>query len=177
MCIINYEKFYREIDNADVDVLVWCKRGHSAAVRHPHMFGWVDADSEGKVQSVLVKRPLSNPKNDPMIVGNFTFKKIEYFKSAVERMRSRNAKINEEFYIDECINDAVALGLTCVLFEVEQFISWGTPSELRAFEYWQSCFHKWSSHPYRLENDKTVQQYQIEHLEKQAKSFTHGIKF
>ena len=176
MCIINYEKFYQEIDNVDVDVLVWCKRGHSAAVRHPHMFGWVDADSEGKVQSVLVKRPLSKPKTDPMIVGNFTFKKIEYFKSSVERMRSRNAKINEEFYIDECINDAVALGLKCVLFEVEQFISWGTPSELRTFEYWQSCFHKWSGHPYRLENDKTVQQSQIEHLEKQAKSFTHSIK-
>jgi hypothetical protein len=39
---------------------------------------------------------------------------------------------------------------------VDSFLSWGTPNDLRTFEYWQSCFHKWPGHPYRLEKDGRV---------------------
>ena len=47
-------------------------------------------------------------------------------------------------------------GLRCRLFEVDSYLSWGTPDDLRTFEYWQSCFHKWLSHPYRLERDSRI---------------------
>ena len=39
---------------------------------------------------------------------------------------------------------------------VRTFENWGTPNDLRTFEYWQSCFHKWAGHPYRLEQDARV---------------------
>ena len=58
------------------------------------------------------------------------------------------------------------MGLNCQLFEVDSFISWGTPNDLKTFEYWQSCFHKWNSHPYRLELDKRVNQDALMELEK-----------
>jgi hypothetical protein len=77
---------------------------------------------------------------------------------------ARNGRINGEFYIDACINDAVALGLRCHLFEVDSFLSWGTPNDLRTFEYWQSCFHKWPAHPYRLEKDPRVPPQALEGL-------------
>jgi hypothetical protein len=40
------------------------------------------------------------------------------------------------------INDAIALGESCKLFDIDKYIYWGTPNDLKAFEYWQSCFHK-----------------------------------
>jgi hypothetical protein len=42
------------------------------------------------------------------------------------------------------------------LFEVDTYLSWGTPNDLRTFEYWQSCFHKWAGHPYQLGRDARV---------------------
>jgi hypothetical protein len=71
-------------------------------------------------------------------------------------MIARGARVNGEFYIDTCINDAVESGLDCRLFEVAHYLGWGTPDELKTFEYWQSCFHKWTQHPYRLEHDRRI---------------------
>ncbi|MBR8657931.1 hypothetical protein KDH83_31945, partial [Achromobacter sp. Marseille-Q0513] len=72
------------------------------------------------------------------------------------RLLARDGRVNGEFYLDSTINDAIALGLRCQVFTVDHLLSWGTPNDLRTFEYWQSCFHKWASHPYRLENDGRV---------------------
>ena len=71
-------------------------------------------------------------------------------------MIARKGRTGGEFHIDGCIEDALALGLNCVAMDVNAFICWGTPDELRVFSYWQSCFHKWPGHPYRLENDPHV---------------------
>ena len=71
-------------------------------------------------------------------------------------MLEHDDRVGGEFYIDSCINHALALGLYCRLFEVDSYLSWGTPDDLMTFEYWQSCFHKWPSHPYRLEHDSRI---------------------
>jgi len=36
---------------------------------------------------------------------------------------------------------------------------------LKTFEYWQSCFHKWPGHPYRLELDERVAKEAVVSLE------------
>ena len=81
------------------------------------------------------------------------------------RLIARDGRVNGEFYIDSCINDAIALGLNCQLFEVDSYLCWGTPNDLRTFEYWQSCFHKWPGHPYRLELDSRVPPGELAALE------------
>ena len=68
-------------------------------------------------------------------------------------MKDREALVNGEYYVDTAINDALALGLRCVVFEIDYYICWGTPNDLRTFEYWQSCFDGWNSHPYKKELD------------------------
>ena len=42
--------------------------------------------------------------------------------------------MNGEYYLDSAVADAVQLGLDCRVFEVEAYVSWGTPDELRTFE-------------------------------------------
>lgn len=149
------QKLAALLDDPDVDVIIWVARHHPNAARHPEMYGWVNAVGD-KVTSVSVKQPLDDPINDPIIIGTFTFNQAKDFKASAERMIERDAKVNGEYYVDTCINDAIALGLTCRLFEVDAYLCWGTPDELHTFEYWQSCFHKWKGHPYQLENDSRV---------------------
>ncbi|MGX0891683.1 NDP-sugar pyrophosphorylase family protein [Pseudomonas sp. ADAK2 TE3594] len=153
--LFDAQAFQKLIGNPEADVIVWGVRRHANAIRHPQMFGWIDAE-HGLVKSISVKVPLDTPANDPIVIGCFTFRRSEDFRRVIDRLIARDGRVNGEFYIDSCINDAIELGLKCFLFEVDSFISWGTPNDLRTFEYWQSCFHKWPGHPYRLELDKRV---------------------
>ena len=151
-------------ENPEVDIIVWGARGHANAIRHPQMYGWIDAEN-GAISRVSVKTPLSSPVTDPIVLGTFTFRRAEDFRKVISHLIARDGRVNGEFYIDSCINDAIELGLRCHLFEVDNFISWGTPNDLRTFEYWQSCFHKWAGHPYRLESDAGISTDALEILE------------
>jgi len=146
----------RLLDEADTDVTVWGARGHPLAQRKPQMFGWIDADADGRINRISTKVPLADPSRDPIVVGAFTFRRASDFVRAAERMIARDGRVNGEFYVDTAINDALELGLTCRLFEIDAFLCWGTPDDLRTFEYWQSCFDKWFGHPYRLEDDSRI---------------------
>lgn len=143
------------ICDTDADVVVWGIRGYANAARSPAMYGWVDEEG-GLIRRVSVKVPLADPATDALVTGAFTFRRAKHFRHCVQRMMARNARINGEFYIDTCINDAIELGLRCRLFEIDAYLCWGTPNDLRTFNYWQSCFHKWASHPYRLANDARI---------------------
>lgn len=154
--LFNQSAYQALIDNPEIDVLVWGVRGHANAIRKPQMFGWINADENGLISNISVKTPLASPEVDPIVIGTFTFKRPSDARRAIDSLIARDGRINGEFYLDSCINDALALGLSCHLFEVDSFISWGTPNDLRTFEYWQSCFHKWPHHPYRLELDSRV---------------------
>lgn len=153
------------MDDPGVDVIVWGFRGHAAAQRRPTAYGWIDAE-DGIVRGVAVKEPLRDPATDPVIIGTFTFKRAAHFKAAAERMMARRGRVNGEYYVDTCINDALALGLNVRLFEIDAYLCWGTPDELKTFEYWQSCFHKWTAHPYRLSLDARVPLDAIDDLER-----------
>jgi hypothetical protein len=119
-----------------------------------------------------VKTPLSSPATDPIVLGTFTFRRAEDFRKVVERLIARDGRVNGEFYIDSCINDAIDLGLKCYLFEVDSFLSWGTPNDLRTFEYWQSCFHKWTGHPYLLEIDRRIPRHEVDELKVEYQATT-----
>jgi NDP-sugar pyrophosphorylase family protein len=138
-----------------VDVIVWVARGYPGAAHRPHHYGWVK-EQQGRVLSVSVKQPLSDPARDPIVLGTFTFRRAGDFVRSANAMIARGGRVNGEFYVDNCINDAVEMGLDCRIFEIDHYLCWGTPDDLRTFEYWQSCFHKWDAHPYRLEGDAHV---------------------
>lgn len=145
----------RLADDPQVDVVVWGVRGNANAIRRPQMFGWIDED-QGCIRRISVKTPLADPATDAIVLGAFTFRLAADLRRLVDALIARDGRVNGEYYLDSCINDAIAMGLNCRLFEVDHYLSWGTPDDLRTFEYWQSCFHKWAGHPYTLEQDARV---------------------
>ena len=164
--LYNHQAYQALIDNPEVDVIIWGARGHANAVRKPEMFGWIDANADGLINSISVKTPLTSPATDPIVIGTFTFRRSADARCAIEALIARNGRINGEFYLDSCINDAITMGLRCHLFEVDCFVSWGTPNDLKTFEYWQSCFHKWAHHPYQMAQDPRVGHDGLQGLEK-----------
>ena len=149
-------RFKSLLDDETIDVIVWCTRGYANAVRYPDMYGWIEVDGI-EINRVSVKKSLQNPSNDPIVIGTFTFRRGTDMRRSVERLIDRNGRVNGEFYLDSCINEALDLGLRCVIFEVDSYLSWGTPNDLKTFNYWQSCFHLWKGHPYNMEADARVE--------------------
>ena len=150
--IYDTDTFQALVNDPQTDVIVWVARGYAPALKKPTSYGWVQlAGSE--IKKVSCKVPFSEPEKDGVILGAFYFKRAADMKRSIERLIARNGRVNNEFYMDSAIEDAIALGLRCRAMPVDHYICWGTPNELRTFNYWQSCFSKWPSHPYELEKD------------------------
>ena len=169
--LFNKQKLKTFLDNKEIDIIVWGYKNFINASRNPEMYGWIDCDDTGKIRKVSVKKPINNDLSKPIIIGTFTFKNINQLKFTLEELISLNIKVNDEFYVDSCINIAIENGLNCHYFEVDNFLCWGTPDDLKTFEYWQSCFHKWKYHKYRIEKDNHIPQKKIRELEEKIYKF------
>jgi len=159
--LYNQDKLDRTME--DSDAIIFTFRKHPSSKLNPHMYGWVGVDSDGiTANSVSVKVPISdNPYTDHAIVGTFWFKEVRLFQEAHEIQIANNIRVNNEFYVDSIMGILIDLGYRVKVLEVEHYICWGTPNDLRTFVYWQSFFHKCDWHPYRLELDGTVNQEKV----------------
>lgn len=166
------EKYEALLNDTTIDAIVWSFRNHPSSERSPEMYGWIKTDENDTVTGVSVKKAISGtPRNDHAIVGTFYFRKTSYFLEALSQMYDKNIRVNGEFYVDSCLNELVEMNLNVKVFEIDHYIGWGTPNDYKTFKYWQSFFHKVAWHPYRLENDITVNEDAIDELEKEYDSF------
>lgn len=151
--IWNEEKFLKLKE--ECDCLVWTFRNNQTVVEKPEGYGWVVVDRDGEtVKKMSVKVPVSNcPIKDHAVVGAFWFKEGNIFIEAAEKMIDDNIRINNEFYVDEAINQVINLGYKVKVMEVDNYICWGTPNDLKTFEYWQEFFGEMNFHDYTLEKD------------------------
>jgi NDP-sugar pyrophosphorylase family protein len=170
--IYNSEKYQDLIKVENIDAIIFTFRHHISSKINPQMYGWVKTDDNDNATGVSVKIPISdNPYNDHAIVGAFYFKKVEYFKNALENLLDKNIRINGEYYVDSLMGELIGLGYKVKVFEIDDYICWGTPNDYETFVYWQSFFHKVPWHPYRLEKDITVNKDKIKELDERYYTF------
>ena len=133
------DKFF--VNKLKADCLLWTFRNNVTVINKPEAYSWVRINSRNEVKRVSVKAPISKyPIKDHAVVGAFWFRKGKYFIEAAEKMIAKNRKINNEFYVDECINDIIELGLKVKVFEVDKYICWGTPNDLKTYQYWEKFY-------------------------------------
>jgi len=139
----NREKYEEITKKESVDALIWTFRNNVTVERNPNMYGWVKTDKENNALGVSCKVPISeNPASDHAVVGSFYFRKSAYFLDAARRMIEKNSRTNNEFYVDVLMNEMIEAGLKVKVFEVDKYICWGTPNDLRTYEYWEQYFKK-----------------------------------
>ena len=124
------------------DVLVFTYRNNPSVLRNPNAYGWVRADSDGKITEVSIKKAISgNPVKDHAIVATFWFKTADIFFRSAGRMIAQNDRINNEFYVDQSIKHAMDYGYDVRIFEIGRYIGWGTPGDyedyMHTLRYWK----------------------------------------
>jgi len=137
--IYDEEKF--NLAKLEADVLVFSFRNNPTVLPNPKAYGWVEvAEDDKTILEAKVKFDMPDPIKKHAYVGAFWFKKGEYFVSGAEEMIANNTRINNEFYVDECINNLIQMGYNAKVFEVDHYICWGTPNDYKTFEYWESYY-------------------------------------
>lgn len=139
----NREKFQELVDDTSVDALIFTFRNNVTVQRNPKAYGWVKVDDANNVLGMSVKIPISeNPINDHAVVGSFWFRRGKDFISKTNQMIAKNRRINGEFYVDKLFDELIEDGMKVKVFEIDQYICWGTPNDLRTYEYWEKFFTK-----------------------------------
>ena len=152
------KKYQDLLDDDTIDVIVWSFTNNPTSKNNPNMYAWLETDNDNNIKSVSCKKfdeNKHNIKTSHVIIGTMFFRKSKYFMDGVNENYKYNIRSNNEFYVDDVINQNIKLGLKVKVFEVENYICWGTPDDYETYLYWQKFFDKCNWHNYKVINDTT----------------------
>lgn len=151
-------KYQQLVDQFEKDpslaMVVWTFSEMPSLATNPTAWGWVDLNKNQVIKRMSVKVPISDdPYHDQAVIGAFTFRDGNTFKKIVDRLIKDDIRVNNEYYLDSCPDVVKTIGMKSLAFKVDQYIGWGTPEDLKTYEYWQNYFDKAEHHPYRKSLD------------------------
>jgi NDP-sugar pyrophosphorylase family protein len=139
----SYEDYKELAQDQSNDVIVWSFRNNPTSVNNPNMYAWLDVDDSGRIRYVSCKKFIyDDPLKTHAIIGTMFFRKAKYFLEGLWQNIQQNITTNSEFYVDDVLNRNIQSGLKVVVFESDSYICWGTPDDLKTYEYWQDYFTK-----------------------------------
>lgn len=148
------DEFLNLVNDTNNDIIVWSYRNNYTAHHNPNMYSWLDVDDNEFITKVNVKNFTGkNPIEEYAIVGTMFFRNKEVYLNSLKSLYEKNKRTNGEFYIDNLLNESINLGYKVKNFEVDNYICWGTPNDLKTYEYWQRFFDKVDWHPYEFSKD------------------------
>jgi len=137
------EKYLELVSDETIDIIVWTFRNNQASKNNPNAYAWLDVDSEGFVKHVSCKNFIyDDPLKTHAIIGTMFFRKGQYFIDGLSLNYKKNIKTNGEFYVDDVLNQNIKAGLKVKVFEVKNYICWGTPNDYKTYNYWLEHFNK-----------------------------------
>ena len=148
----NMNKYQNLVDNLDNDIIVWSFRNEPTSKNNPNMYAWMEVDENDFIKKVSCKKFIEGVhdiKNSHVIIGTMFFRKAKYFLDGLEKNYKNNIKTNNEYYVDDVLNQNINSGLKVKVFEVDNYICWGTPNDYKTYLYWQDFFDQCSWHPYK----------------------------
>ncbi len=143
--LYNLELHDRLMAPGGPECLVWTYRNDSRVLPNPNQFGWV-VEEDGDVIRVSCKEPVSRrPIADHALSGFFTFRSPAIMIEGIDALVRSDERINGEFYMDVVPNLLIAQGHRVSVFEVEKYVGWGTPQDLRDYNLWAEYFGRTES--------------------------------
>jgi len=137
------KKYLELLNDESIDVIVWTFRNNQASKTNPNAYAWLDVDENNNIKHVSCKKFIyENPLTTHAIIGTMFFRKGRYFMEGLQKNYNENIRTNGEFYVDDVLNQNIKDGLNVKVFEVENYICWGTPNDYKTYNYWNKYFNK-----------------------------------
>ncbi|MFA5887091.1 MAG: hypothetical protein WC852_00045 [Candidatus Nanoarchaeia archaeon] len=134
--LYDHEKFEEFKKDKNIDAVFFTFSKQNILRVNPSAWGWCILNNDGKtIKSMSIKIPISkDPYYDHAITASFFFKKAQDFFDAVSLMINEDYRINNEFYVDSVPIFLNRMGKKTAIFDVDLFVSWGTPNQLFDFQ-------------------------------------------
>jgi bifunctional N-acetylglucosamine-1-phosphate-uridyltransferase/glucosamine-1-phosphate-acetyltransferase GlmU-like protein len=157
---VYYDKneYNKLLNDESIDVIVWSFRNNPANKNNPNMYAWMEVDEKNNILNVSCKKfnkDKHNIKTSHVIIGTMFFRKAKYFMEGLELNYKHKITTNNEYYVDDVINQNIKNGLNVKVFEVKHYICWGTPDDYETYNYWKLFFDKCNWHNYKIHKDLT----------------------
>ena len=132
------EKFQEQLNDEENDVVVCSFRNNETSKNNPNMYAWLDVDKHGLIKHVSCKNFIyDDPLTTHAIIGTMFFRKAKYFLDGLQKNYDENIRTNNEFYVDDVLNQNIKSGLKVKVFEAKNYICWGTPNDYKTYNYWK----------------------------------------
>lgn len=139
----NSSKLEELFEDENIDVIVWSFKNHRTSKNNPEMYAWLDVDENKFIKKVYCKKwVFDDPAKHHAIIGTMFFRKASYFMDGLRKNYDENITSNNEFYVDDVLNQIINAGLKVKVFEVQNYICWGTPNDLKTYLYWREFFEE-----------------------------------
>jgi len=142
-CLYDQDQLQQLLYDCNVDVIVFAFRNHPSCRRNPHMYAWLETDTDGNVRHVSCKMfdpKRHNVEQSYVIEGTMFFRKAQYFLDGYGRNRDENIRTNGEFYVDDVLNQNIKAGLNVKVLPLTDYICWGTPDDYETYNYWSKYY-------------------------------------
>lgn len=150
--LIYDEDAFDTLTASRTDCVAFTFRDHPHANRNPHQYGWVSTGPGGIVTEVSCKiAPRGDVRAAQGITGMFWFREARMMFEAIRLLMDSGQRVNNEFYLDSALPFLIGSGLRVRTLDVDHYICFGTPDDVRTWEYWEACFRKSLRHPYGKE--------------------------
>lgn len=137
------DEYQKLLDDQSIDIIVWTFRNHEASKYNKDAYAWLDVDNEGLVKHVSCKKFIyDDVTTTHAIIGTMFFRKGQYFVDGLKANYKENIRTNNEFYVDDVLNQNIKAGLKVKVFEVKNYICWGSPNDYKTYNYWKEHFNK-----------------------------------
>jgi choline kinase len=139
--LYDYDEYQKLIEDQSVDIIVFAFKNNQSSKNHPEMYAWLDIDDNMFLNRVYNKKFIfDDPLKHYAITGTMFFRKARYLIEGLKFNIENNIRTNGEFYVDDILNVNIESGLNVTCFPVNDYICWGTPNDLKTYEYWSNHF-------------------------------------
>jgi len=130
------------MQDTTIDVIVWSFHNHPSSKLYPHMYAWLDVDVDGNIKDVSIKKKFSDREATHCIIGTMYFRTKQIYNEGLQEIYEKNIRTNGEFYVDNLLVPLIQKGYKVKVFEVKNYLCWGTPNDYKTYCYWNEYFNK-----------------------------------
>ena len=141
----NYFDFIQDTRSRKCDGAIACYRGF-----HPHMLGkdnyaFLKETEFGSryMSAIQEKKPFTSDRmSEYASNGTYYFKSGKLLKKYSDMLIKKGDTINGEYYVSMIYQLMVENDLRVNIFEIDNMLQWGTPSDLEHYQKWSDFFVK-----------------------------------
>ncbi len=152
-------QFVRFINQSQCDACVVCYRGFHAHYLNPVTYAYCRMDGE-RVVEVREKGSFTETReNEYASSGGYYFRTAQILHDALQFQTQNNLSLNGEYYTSLTVEALLKFNphAHVRVFEIPGFFQWGTPQDLKRFEYWEKTFSAYNRNAgYKLEIDQVL---------------------